>query len=280
LYAQGIAGTSRKSASIEFCIKKRIKYRPMHDYLTKDFAAVAIHCLDQTTSTMEEARNLSRNQSCGAVMAEAQTAGRGRVPGRTWNTQPGQALLSTIWFPRTGQEFPVSLLAGLAVARACLAWAGSVASPFSNGLAIKWPNDLLCGGRKLAGILCESSTTSIYVGIGINCSQDSFTGEYRTRPTSILLETGRTPDRHLLLTMILDELQLLIRRPTGWTVELGHLLAWKGKAVDFRQGLAGGQPIRGILAGIAEDGGRIRKTCDGNLCFHSGELSPVIDADT
>ncbi|MFH2115999.1 MAG: hypothetical protein ABIJ86_15970, partial [Spirochaetota bacterium] len=183
---------------------------------------------------MDEARSLSASQPFGAVMAETQTAGRGRLPGRIWDTQPGQAMLATIWFPRstlqqTDSEPPVSLMAGLAVAKVCLAWAESKASPFRSGLAIKWPNDVLCGNRKLAGILCEASEGTMYVGIGVNCSQDSFTGVYHTRPTSILMETGLVPDRYLLLTLILEELMTLLSRRTGWLEDLEHLLAWKGK---------------------------------------------------
>ncbi|MFH2114267.1 MAG: biotin--[acetyl-CoA-carboxylase] ligase [Spirochaetota bacterium] len=249
---------------------------------------------------MDEARRLSASRPFGAVMVETQTAGRGRLPGRTWDTQPGLALLATIWFPRTalrspvphgtGQpepskpessqpdmEPPVSLMAGLAVTKASLAWANSVASPFRNGLAIKWPNDLLCGDRKLAGILTEASNGMIYVGMGINCSQDSFTGKYRTEPTSILMETGRVPDRYLLLTMIIGELEILISRRVRWLDEMDYLLAWKGKTVNFRRGMADGEPLRAVLAGIAEDGGLILKSGDVIECFHSGELGPVID---
>jgi BirA family transcriptional regulator, biotin operon repressor / biotin---[acetyl-CoA-carboxylase] ligase len=226
---------------------------------------------------MDEARSLSATIPFGAVMAESQTAGRGRIPGRIWDTGAGQALLATIWFPRTGQEPPVSLLAGLAVAKACLLWAGSAGKPFRNGLAIKWPNDVLCGDRKLAGILCEATDNTILAGIGINCSQDSFTGEYRTKPTSILIETGLAPDRRLLLTMIMDELWILISRRTGWLEELDHLLAWKGKTVKFRSGMANGLPSTGILVGISETGGLILENNDSRECFHSGELSPVID---
>jgi BirA family biotin operon repressor/biotin-[acetyl-CoA-carboxylase] ligase len=206
-------------------------------------------------------------------------------------------LLATIWFPRNAlytpgpketrngldgfpqpnSEPPVSLTAGLAVAKACLSWAQSKANPFKQGLAVKWPNDLLCGNRKLAGILCEATEHSIYVGMGINCSQDSFTGLYRTKPTSILLETGMVPERYSLLVMIIDELQTLISRRTSWLVELDHLLAWKGEMVYFRQGLAEGQPLRGIFTGVTEDGGLVLETNGSRKCFHSGELSPVID---
>jgi BirA family biotin operon repressor/biotin-[acetyl-CoA-carboxylase] ligase len=275
------------------------------------FLADTIHCLDQTTSTMDEARKLSEEYPFGAVMAESQSAGRGRLPGRIWETRTGQALLATAWFPRSAlqaltarttpaltvpapeqqagiesghpvlqsdlQQPPVALIAGLAVAKACLAWAELEDRPFRNGIAIKWPNDVLCGNNKLAGILCEVTHSSIYVGMGVNCCQESFTGEYRTTPTSILMETGRAPERRSLLAIVLGELQSLIARPTSWLVELDYLLAWKGKTVDFRQGLGSGQPHRGTLLGVAEDGSLILRSGDSTGCFHSGELSLVID---
>ena len=57
--------------------------------------------------------------------------------------------------------------------------------------SIKWPNDILCGDRKLCGILCETAGDFIIAGIGINCLQTVFQGDYRRPPTSILLETGK-----------------------------------------------------------------------------------------
>lgn len=261
------------------------------------FSPDRIFHLGQTTSTMDEARKLSANHPCGAVRADAQTTGRGRLPGRTWNTQAGQALLATAWFPRSalytplrndsalgqvdpgpsGHQPPVALMAGLAVAKACLAWAEMEVCPFRHGIAIKWPNDVLCGTSKIAGILCEATANSIYVGMGINCLQEGFTGEFRTKPTSILMETGRAPDRGILLAMILGELQTLISGPSGWLGELDYLLAWKGKKVDFRQGLALGEPHRGILLGIAEDGALLVQIDGSTRSFHSGEISLVID---
>ena len=230
---------------------------------------------------MDEARRLSANLPFGAVIAEAQSAGRGRLPGRTWTSKSGQALLATAWLPRSAwpapNQPPVALIAGLAVAKACLAWAESESGTFRQGIAIKWPNDLLCGPRKLAGILCETNDSTIYIGMGVNCSQDAFSGEYRTEPTSILMETGQAPDRSRLLALILDELHTLVSRHDDWLMELDHLLAWKGKKVEFRQGLATGQPHRGTLLGLGEDGGLLLETGDTTYHFHSGELSLVID---
>ena len=218
-------------------------------------------------------------------MAECQSAGRGRLPGRIWNTKPGQALLATAWFARSALitpiqsslQLPVALLAGLAVAKACQAWAESEATIFRQGITIKWPNDLLCSSNKLAGILCEATESTIYIGMGVNCCQESFAGEYRTKPTSILMETGKNPDRNGLLVLILDELQTLVSRQGDWLVELDQLLAWKGKTVEFSQGMGQGRPYKGTLLGLAEDGGLILKTGDSTNCFHSGELSLVID---
>lgn len=270
--------------------------------MDKTFTFARIHTLEQTTSTMDEARRLSARAPSGVVMAEVQSAGRGRLPGRVWNTQSGQALLATAWFPRsaldgpgpseaadldseparpggrlTAPEPPISLMAGLAVTKACLAWSAFGGYPFRNSLAVKWPNDVLCGQRKLAGILCEAAGGTIYIGMGINCSQDSFTGVYRTAPTSILMETGQAPVRDRLLALILDELDTLIAGQTNWHMELDQFLAWKGKAVEFRQGLAQGQPHRGTLIGVADDGGILLDTGGTMKAFHSGELSPVID---
>ena len=252
-----------------------------------------IHFLDRTTSTMDEARSLALDHSSGAVMADIQTEGRGRIPGRKWETQPGQALLTTIWLPRnllrnaiqldtgkTEQDPPVSLLAGLAVARACRAWADAQGCAYRNGLAIKWPNDLICGSRKLAGLLCEATESHIYIGIGLNCAQDSFTEGYRTSPTSIFMETGVVPDRPLLLTMIMEEVWSLVGACSGWLEDINGQLAWRGKMVTFKPGMSEGKAIRGKLYGLASDGGLLLDTTQSLECFYSGELSPVIDEDS
>jgi BirA family biotin operon repressor/biotin-[acetyl-CoA-carboxylase] ligase len=100
------------------------------------------------------------------VTARSQTAGRGRR-GRSWTSEPGNlyasVLLSDPSPPKRAAE--LSFVAALAAHDAVAEVAG-----LACRLAIKWPNDLLCDGAKLAGILIEGQGPSIVVGIGINCA--------------------------------------------------------------------------------------------------------------
>jgi BirA family biotin operon repressor/biotin-[acetyl-CoA-carboxylase] ligase len=120
----------------------------------------------ETGSTNEDLLAAARSGAAeGAVLAaEEQTRGRGRQ-GRTWLTVPGRALLFSVLLRPAGVPAAVRgwlpLLTGVAVARAVTAATGVTAS-------LKWPNDVLAGGAKLAGILAEQAGPAIVIGIGIN----------------------------------------------------------------------------------------------------------------
>lgn len=108
--------------------------------------------LESVTSTQEVARRLPAGS---VVVADHQTAGRGRLD-RAWEAPPGSALLASfVLQPRR----LLSLAAGVAAAEAC-----------GSRVRLKWPNDLMLGGRKLGGILIEVSGARAIVGIGINLS--------------------------------------------------------------------------------------------------------------
>jgi BirA family biotin operon repressor/biotin-[acetyl-CoA-carboxylase] ligase len=141
------------------------------------------------------------------VVADSQTAGRGRR-GRRWVDEPGASLLvSIVLRPRLEPaRLPgLSLAAGVAVAEALTRAAGL--SP-----RLKWPNDVLVGGRKIAGILLESRASgvgeggrvTVVLGIGINLAQRLFPVELGQRATSVWLASGRGVDREVLLAALLD----------------------------------------------------------------------------
>ena len=135
------------------------------------------------------------------VVAGEQTAGRGRL-GRRWLAPPGTSLLCSVQLlPRIDpQRLPE--LTGVA------AHATAEAIEAVTGLApeIKEPNDLLIGGRKVAGVLAEAREERVVLGIGINVNLP--TSELPTDvATSLLVETGRELDRAELLTELLDRLE-------------------------------------------------------------------------
>src|SRR4029077_19742429 len=106
--------------------------------------------LGSVTSTQDVARDLAIGS---VVVADHQTAGRGRLSHR-WEAPPGTALL--VSFARAPDPRR-SLAAGVAAAEAC-----------GKGVRLKWPNDILLDGRKVGGILVESSPSKAICGIGIN----------------------------------------------------------------------------------------------------------------
>jgi len=148
----------------------------------------------------------------GAVaVAEAQSEGRGRL-GRSWHAPPKTGVLVSILL-RPSVEPPrlpeLSLVAGGAVAEA-------IADTTGLEPAIKFPNDVLLGGRKVAGILAESSEDRVVLGVGVNANQtaEQLPAEAQIEPTSLRLELGRPVDRAALLAAILLRLE---RAYDTWT---------------------------------------------------------------
>jgi BirA family biotin operon repressor/biotin-[acetyl-CoA-carboxylase] ligase len=124
-----------------------------------------VEVVERTGST--NADLLARGGPEGQVLvAEEQTAGRGRM-GRSWMSQPGTALTFSVLLRPTaiprGRVGWLPLLTGVAVATAVREAAGLAAT-------LKWPNDVLIGDRKLAGILAEQSGDAIVIGVGLNVS--------------------------------------------------------------------------------------------------------------
>ncbi len=139
------------------------------------------------------------------VVTDYQAAGRGRR-GRAWDAPVGTSLLTSILIrPRGAPERwgGYSLASALAVADAL----GQVAG---LGARLKWPNDVLVGGRKIAGILLESRLPAgggdgvIAVGIGVNLGQRAFPAGLAARATSVVLETGRVVERDAALSALLE----------------------------------------------------------------------------
>lgn len=233
--------------------------------------------LDRASSTMDEARRLAAECLRGAVTAREQTAGRGRLEGRRWRSPPGLSLAVTYWLPMADfAGAPPPLLAGLALRRALLAWASVRGLAFPQGLRIKWPNDLL-GRGKLAGILCEARGDAALVGIGVNLGQTEFLGDYRSPPSSVLLETGAAPDADEILGLLSAEFEGLARTRDAWNGELNAALAFRGRPVVFTPGLgdgAAGEACQGELVGVSPEGALVIAAEGHERRFFSGELRP------
>ena len=142
----------------------------------------------------------------GAVaVAEQQSAGRGRL-GRTWIAPARTSILASVLLrpPVAPPRLPeLCLVSGGAVAEA-------IAEEIDIEPAIKFPNDVLIDGRKVAGILAESSDGRVVLGIGLNVNQtrEQLPPDADTEPTSLRLEVGKPLERAPLLATVLQRLEL------------------------------------------------------------------------
>ena len=152
-------------------------------------------------------RELDAAAAEGAVVAtDHQTEGRGRL-GRTWEDEPGTSLLFSVLLT---PQVPADRLPELTVLAA-----RSVADAIGPGAAVKEPNDVLLGGRKVAGVLGEAGGGRVVLGIGVNVNQtrEQLPPRPRLPATSLRVERGRQFERAELLAEILAALE---RRYEAW----------------------------------------------------------------
>ena len=211
-----------------------------------------LHWLETTRSTNDIALRLAQ---CGAVhgtvvIADAQTAGRGRV-GRTWFSPPGAGLyMSIVLRPEADPQALLTLASGVAVADGVRASTGLVCT-------LKWPNDLLVGKRKIAGILAEGTSEGsrllhIVLGIGLNLRAAAYPADLRDRVTSIESELGRPADRARVIVEVLAALNQRFTdlRERNFDVILS---AWRERAAGFRGALVEWDPPGGTRRGRVQD---------------------------
>jgi BirA family biotin operon repressor/biotin-[acetyl-CoA-carboxylase] ligase len=147
----------------------------------------------------------------GAVaVADVQTEGRGRL-GRRWLAPPGTSLLVSILLRPEVEPARLPELSVVA-GRAC---ADAIADVTDLEPEVKFPNDVLLGGRKVAGILAEASEGRLVLGVGVNVTQEpgKLPPDARTPATSLAIETDRAVDRGDLLVALLQRLE---RRYDEW----------------------------------------------------------------
>ena len=156
---------------------------------------------DSIDSTSDEARRrIKGGEGEGlVVVASEQTAGRGK-PGSIWHSPPGNFYLSAVIRPyrNPGELVSLTLLSAVAVSAAL--------GRFSDlPIVVKWPNDLMAGGKKLGGILVEGMASGhLIIGIGVNLA--IIPEDMRDRATSIYHETGKMIERDQFSAAVLQEL--------------------------------------------------------------------------
>lgn len=245
----------------------------------------AVRVVERTGSTNADllARAAEGAPEGSVLVAEEQTAGRGRM-GRAWASPPRATLTFSVLLRPSENRGPgavpparygwIPLLAGVAVARAVREVTGLDAR-------LKWPNDVIIGGRKLAGILAERSGGAVVLGAGINVN--TTVAELPVpSATSLAVEGAHGADRHRLLIAVLGELE-------QW------YLAWVGSVLPGDPDASGlreayrrhcdtlGRPVRvelpggAVLPGRALDvdgeGRLVLRTAEGERCVSAGDVA-------
>ena len=226
-----------------------------------------------TGSTNDDALLAARSGAPhGSVfVADEQTAGRGRR-GHTWHAAPGESLLfSVLLRPKLEltQTSALTLAIGLALRDAITPL---IASP----ALIKWPNDLLVGGKKLAGVLVESQLQgeqlrAVIVGVGLNVASQEFPQEIAARATSLAMlgatRLAREPLLFELLEAIARRVQVYQERGVaGILSELNSADALRGRRVrvDAKSGVGVGLDEQGRLL-LQDDSGVVQPILSGTV---------------
>lgn len=184
----------------------RIDGERIYPYLHTQWLGRRIVYEDEMDSTNIQAKRLGEENAAEGtvVITEHQTAGRGRR-GKGWISPVGvNCYFSVLLRPDVLMERAsmITLVAALSLAKAVSKTAGL-------DTMIKWPNDVVANGKKICGILTESSTDMEYinyavVGVGVNLNQTEFPDEIKDMATSIFLETGNKVNRAELLAAFLN----------------------------------------------------------------------------
>ena len=230
-----------------------------------------IHVFEQTTSTNDVIEKLARDgvKEGAVVFAESQTKGRGRL-GRKWISPERKGLwFSVLLRPdlRPQETTRLTVASATALRRA-------IQTETGLDPEIKWPNDILIRGRKVAGILTELSAeldrvkhVILGIGVDVNLGANEFPAELRKMATSLRIESGETISRPELATAILRELDHDYARVCGdffadvadeWEAHCTTI----GRTVTIQ---IGGRRVRGRAESLGDDGALLLRTEHGHL---------------
>jgi BirA family biotin operon repressor/biotin-[acetyl-CoA-carboxylase] ligase len=236
--------------------------------------AFDVRWFDAVASTMDVAASAAANGvPAGFVaLADRQTAGRGRR-GRAWSSPAGTGLYFSYLARPTRRLELVTLAAGVGVRE-------GITAATSLWPELKWPNDLLVGSRKLAGLLAEAhyssaADASVVIGVGVNVEPGAFAPDVVARATSLTIEAGRDVSRFGVFVAVLEHLADALA-----TLESGNagdiLRRWRdasplsvGTAVSWTRN---GAVEHGVTAGIDDAGALLVRTASGLERIVAGEL--------
>lgn len=206
------------------------------------------------------------------VVADQQTAGRGRR-GHLWSSPPGAGLYFSYLARPKRHVGLVTIAAGVAVRE-------GVASSTGVPTHLKWPNDVMVGRRKLAGLLAEGAgvgtpDASVTIGVGLNLRPAAYPPDVAARATNLESELGRPVDAEVVLIEILEQLAGALRaldddRPDD------ILQAWRRASPSARGTVVswsdGARQLTGVTAGIDDSGALLIQTPSSIERMIAGEL--------
>jgi BirA family transcriptional regulator, biotin operon repressor / biotin---[acetyl-CoA-carboxylase] ligase len=230
-----------------------------------------IRVFEETTSTNDVIEKLARDgvKEGAVVFAESQTKGRGRL-GRRWMSPPRRGL----WFSvLLRPQLPPASVTQLTIA-AATAMFRSIRAQTGLSPGIKWPNDILMGGRKVAGILTELSAeldkvkyVILGVGVDVNLTATEFPPELRKLATSLKIETGHKVNRAELAVRILQELDHDYARVCSGQFE-AVANEWEEHCSTIGHNVVihvGDRKIQGCAESLDADGALLLRTQHGRL---------------
>ena len=234
-------------------------------YCGCEYSKWCVHHKTETESTNLDAR---AGKHRDVFTAGYQTAGRGRLDHK-WLSPEGANLMMSVVLSVEGLApdhiVTLPLVAGLAVAKALKTLSHHCSTLTSDlDYLLKWPNDVLVGGKKIAGILCERNGDNVIVGIGVNVNQTEFDKEIADRATSLAIVApalvSRLPSPVLSVrAAVLCEIDRWYScwREKGFAAvhpEIAAIDCLKGREISVRQTDDDSTPITGVSNGIMLDG--------------------------
>ena len=164
--------------------------------------------LPSTNDWAAELRKRGEMFAPAVVLADEQTAGRGRGTNMWWSREGSLTVTFVLPVDEHVEPHQLPLIAGLAARGAAAELSGD------NGVQLKWPNDLLYGGKKLAGLLCERILGADLVGIGVNVNVDpaEAPADLRSQITSLSQISGRVLDMTDALSFLASHLRVTLDR--------------------------------------------------------------------
>jgi BirA family biotin operon repressor/biotin-[acetyl-CoA-carboxylase] ligase len=234
---------------------------------------------DSIGSTNTEALMLARAGERGPlwITAAQQTAGRGRR-GNGWISEPGNLYASLLLSdpappPHTAE---LSLVAALAVHDAVMA----VAPSLGVRLAVKWPNDLLVGGAKFAGILIEAEGSAAVIGIGVNCVQHPVATAY---PATDLAAAGAAVSPERLFAGLSNAMDARLAQWSRGTAFASIRADWLARATGLGQQIRVRLPQRelsGQFESLDQSGRLVLRLADGSLeTVSAGEVFALAEPE-